>query len=445
MRIQRLVYAIAIALSISPLFGQTDNSSWQTENPSIPDPPAIGTTSIFSNTSLKTPNATDDSANLNSAVAQDQDDEIVPLAPNLSGQVGSEPPLSVPSNAMNGRNGSSRGRCNLGCPKSLFGRTAGGLGVGGWVETGFQNRSDLMFNELPGKFEVDQVWLYLDKPTSCRNRFGFHLDAVYGVDGQDLQAFGNPPAGNPVGWDNNWDHGIYGWALPQAYVEVGNGRSTVRAGKFLAPFGYEGLPATDNFFYSHTYTRYFTEPVSQTGVVGEFGNGCNSVMLGATAGWDTAFKNTDHGFNGIVGLQLRLGNNLRMNATSAIGDMGLRGSGSLTSIVMEACLSRYSSFVSQMDVLDLNIDSANEISWINYFFYSINPCLGLGTRLEWWKSNNPLVITNGTTSSTWDWTMGINYRPNANVVIRPELRYDWGAAALSPGATIFAVDAIVTF
>ena len=440
MRIQKLVFTIASVLFISPLMGQTNDFDWQSENPSIPHPPAMQAMPIFSNASLKTPSDTANTTIWESTSVTLQDDEKVPTAPKPPNQTGQEPPLMVQSNALGDARG-SRVRCNLGCPKSVFGRTPGGIGMGGWVQTGFQNRSDVMFSQQPGKVQLHQSWLYLDKPTDCNNKFGFRVDAVYGVDGQDLQAFGNPPAGNPSGWDNSWDYGIYGWALPQAYLELGNGRSTIRAGKFLAPFGYEGLPATENFFYSHTYTRFYTEPRSQTGVIGEFGSGGNSVMLGASAGWDTAFKNTNHGFNGIAGVKLSLGKNVRLNATSAFGDMGLTGSGSLTSLVLETCLTSKANYVMQLDVLDLNTDSRSDISWVNYLFYNINPCLGLGSRLEWWKSNH---LTTGHTS-TWDWTCGFNYRPNANIVIRPELRFDWGGAAPHPGAGIFAVDAIVTF
>ncbi len=34
---------------------------------------------------------------------------------------------------------------------------------------------------------------------------------LYGVDAQKTQAFGN----NNGSWDNSFDHGVYGWAIPQ--------------------------------------------------------------------------------------------------------------------------------------------------------------------------------------------------------------------------------------
>ena len=41
--------------------------------------------------------------------------------------------------------------------------------------------------------------------------------------------------------------------------------------------------------------------------------------------------------------------------------------------------------------------------------------------MEWWKSN---TVT-GESTSFYELTGGINYKPHANVVIRPEIRYNW--------------------
>jgi hypothetical protein len=89
----------------------------------------------------------------------------------------------------------------------------------------------------------------------------------------------------------------------------------------------------------------------------------------------------------------------------------------------------------------LNLGPNDELGLTNYLFYCHNKCFAVGTRLEWWKSDR---LGNGS-QSTGDWTLGANWRPNANVVIRPEVRVDWGAAAVHVGDPIVGIDAIFLF
>lgn len=443
MRISIATPIAVLTLLASPLFAQSNPYPWQAGQTQSPAAPQMQARPIFSNVGhAPIGSMLQDDAGQS---AQLTDQDKVPTAPNVPQNQSGEPALSVPSNALpEDYNYCNRdcNTCNLGCPKTLFGTTCNGLHVGGWVQTGYHNRNTRMFNNRKGTFQLHQGWLFLDKATSANSNWGYRVDTIYGIDGQDLQAFGNPPTGNPSGWDNSWDFGAYGWALPQAYVEYGDGNSTIRAGKFLSPFGYEGLPAVENFFYSHTYTRYFTEPFSHTGVIAEFQNAPGSAtMLGVTAGWDTAFDNNEHGFNVLVGSRRQLTDTLRVYSTAALGDMGTRGSGTLSSFIAESQLASNMHYVLQVDMLNLNTNSVDEFGVVQYLFYNVNPCLGFGTRLEWWKTDQLFTSTR----STWDWTLGMNYRPHANVVIRPEIRMDWGAAAVDVGEGIVGIDAIVTF
>jgi hypothetical protein len=76
--------------------------------------------------------------------------------------------------------------------------------------------------------------------------------------------------------------------------------------------------------------------------------------------------------------------------------------------------------------------------------YTLNDCWAVGGRAEWWKSNN----VTGSQSSFYDITGGLNYKPHANVVIRPEIRYDWTNEGNTTGGynqTWFGVDGVFTF
>ena len=95
---------------------------------------------------------------------------------------------------------------------------------------------------------------------------------LYGTDAQKTQAFGNPGAGvRGFGfYDASLDHGYYGWAIPQAYLEVANGDLSTKIGHFFTPIGYEVIPATGNFFHTHSYTMFNSEPFTHTGVLSTY-------------------------------------------------------------------------------------------------------------------------------------------------------------------------------
>ena len=440
MRINRLALSALAIFLVVPAWAQSVQSyPWQAQQPRHWSPTAAMPVSSPLNQDAT---SVQDSGPANVNLS---DDPLlqVPTAPRSADDPSPQPPLSVQSNALPESMNRRRNQfCNLGEELSLFGQTPGGLSVGGWIQFGYHNRSNIMFNNRSGNVNWHQGWLYLDRPATCCRPFGFRVDTLYGVDAQDMQAFGNPPTGNPDGWDNDLDHGSYGWAVPQAYIEYTNGTTTIRGGKFFGPFGYEGLPSIENFFYSRTYTRYYTEPFTMTGAIAEVqATDRAALVLGATAGWDTAFTNNQHGFNGIAGAKLQLGENINLFSNTAFGDMGLRGTGFLASTVMDVRLTERANYVAQFDFLDLSTGNVDEYSFINYLFYHVNPCIALGSRLEWWKSDQLFVDT----KSTWGWTLGANYRPHANVVIRPEVRLDWGAGALDPNAGIVGIDAIMTF
>jgi len=139
---------------------------------------------------------------------------------------------------------------------------------------------------------------------------------------------------------------------------------------------------------------------------------------------------------------------------STAGNFGLRsagGSGYNQSVVAIADLSDKTQYVFQTDYTTTNgylgdptFDNT-EYGINQYLFYTVNDCSKLGTRMEWWKSN---AVT-GESTSFYELTGGINYKPHANVVVRPEIRYNWTPAETTVNPdfnnTVFAIDAVVTF
>lgn len=342
--------------------------------------------------------------------------------------------------------------------------------VGGWTQLGYHNEQTplstsfgdlLAFNDVPGSIRLQQQYFYMEKVAEapcCGMDWGFRFDMMYGTDAQKTQAFGNDDAT----WDNSlgFDHGIYGWALPQAYAQVAAGDWSVIAGHFYTLVGYEVVTAPDNFFYSHALTMFNSEPFTHTGVLATYsGLDAVEVYAGWTLGWDTGFdqytQNGTSGSNFLGGFSTSLTDDVAFTYITTIGDFGARSDGATYgnagviddsayshSLVFDAALSDSLNYVFQSDLVAVRNGVGHDQVGINqYLLYSLNDCWGAGVRAEWWKSDS---------QSFYEVTAGVNYRPHANLVFRPEIRHDWTPSDAGYGdgrdsETTFGVDMILTY
>jgi hypothetical protein len=64
---------------------------------------------------------------------------------------------------------------------------------------------------------------------------------------------------------------------------------------------------------------------------------------------------------------------------------------------------------------------------INYLIYSLSDCLAFGQRFEYYNVSrqNAAGTARIRNADTYNYTMGFNYRPHANIVWRPEVRFIW--------------------
>jgi Putative beta-barrel porin-2, OmpL-like. bbp2 len=362
--------------------------------------------------------------------------------------------------------------CGLGSGCSLFGGgCCGDLGdpwtlsslfgddpcfvVGGWFQAGYHAKSDGIFNTYPNHFQLHQGYVYVERVADGSNGLGFggRMDAVYGTDAQNTQAFGN----NPGRWDylNGWDHGVYGWAMPQLYAEVAYHDLSVKVGHFYTLLGYQVVPATGNFFYSIPWTFNFSEAFTHTGALATYNASDNVTLYGGwTLGWDTGFDQFNQGNSFLGGASVSLLDNVTATYILTAGNLGWIGQGYTHSIVVDWLINDKWEYVFQSDLDHTNIDpdplgtgpgtGYNTIGVNQYLYYTFTERLRGGARFEWWKANG---------DSVYDFTAGLNVKPHANLLIRPEWRYRWSPALNSAPADntfnfeqgIFAVDAIVTF
>ena len=340
------------------------------------------------------------------------------------------------------------GSCNLGDPFELFGESCGVTRMGGWLQFGYHSENNGLFNSHPDRFNAQQLWLYIEKEAKgeCEWDFGYRADIMYGVDAADTQAFGNP-AGE---WDlaPGFQHGGYGWAIPQLYLSLQKDNWTINAGHFFTLRGYEVVTAPDNFFYSHAYTMYNSEPFTHTGVIATYDAGeGKEYYAGWTAGWDTGFARVDRGSTFIGGASVPVGDKTTLTYITTIGDFGLRGEGYSHSLVADVAVSDKLNYVLQTDLLEGNGNTpvpvpgaalvVGDHQWgLNqYLLYTINDCVKAGGRFEIWHNS-------GMTQNAL--TFGVNIRPHANIVLRPELRHDWNPST-DVEFTTAAIDVILSF
>jgi hypothetical protein len=113
-----------------------------------------------------------------------------------------------------------------------------------------------------------------------------------------------------------------------------------------------------------------------------------------------------------------------------VGNLGWKSGdefGYSHSVVAVAKLSECWEYVLESDYLDTEGSSfdddfeTEDKSVVNYLFYTLNDCWKLGGRAEWWKSNS----VTGESASFYEISGGVNYHAHANLVVRPEIRYDW--------------------
>jgi len=332
-----------------------------------------------------------------------------------------------------------RSRCSAKSPASAW---AGGLS---WAHSAALP----LFNSRPDEVQLHQQWLYAERAIDTSSGFdiGGRMDYIYGTDSQDTQAFGI----DNDHWDNGWDNGTdYGHAIPQLYVEAGYGDLSVKAGKFFTIIGWEVVAAPDNFFYSHAYTMYNSEPFTHTGALATY-NAADDLTLygGYVLGWDSGFEDNGDAFLG--GVSAGLTDDLTLTYATVAGNFAKGGAekGYMHSIVADYAVSDNLQYIIQSDLLDSEDDAGlnvRETFGINqYLIYALNDCWSIGGRFEWWQvqadstgfvgdgadaAAAAAIVAGGYNPADEEFnvyalTAGLNYRPNANVIIRPEVRWDW--------------------
>lgn len=317
-----------------------------------------------------------------------------------------------------------------------------GVKFGGFTEIGFAgNPKDpdgtngpVTFAEKPNNFRLHQVYGFIEREVDRSTdtiSFGFRADVMYGTDARFSSA-------------RNFDSNVLNTTndknliFPQVYGEiflpVGNG-VTAKVGHFYTLIGYEVVPSTGNFFFTHAYTMQYGEPFTHTGALLTYPINDNiEVTGGVVTGWDSNFKQPANFLGSIAYSTDDEGTSL---TTSLItGDQRTRDVGfndeynrTMGSVVLEHDFTERLHYVIQSDFgYEESSALAGSSKWYGvnqYAFYDVLHNLTAGIRGEWFRDEDGVrVLGNGVGQNFWAVTGGVNYTPIAGFTIRPEVRYD---------------------
>jgi len=362
--------------------------------------------------------------------------------------------------------------------------------MGGWLQQGitFNGESPddrfngpVATNDRDGEYQLNQLWLYFNRPLDTTDGdwdWGGRLDMTYGSDFR----FGiNHGLEDRI---NSLDQ-YYGLVLPQAYLEIGKGDLSVRFGHFAGLLSYEQVPAVANFFYSHSYTMGYSEPLLVTGVMANY-KLCDqwSLSAGFHRGW-MMWEDFNDELN-FMGAVTWTSQTQKTSVTFAVDNGAVDDwfpnpypdrNRFVYSLIVRDQLTENLLYVLQHDLGQEDHgnprtgESANWASLVHYLVYQINPCWSAGMRLEWFHDPDGARVVGvgnlvpghgwdalpGFEGDFYELSLGLNWRPNLNWVIRPEVRWDWydgsqnlqGELPFDDGNSddqfLFAIDAILTY
>lgn len=332
--------------------------------------------------------------------------------------------------------------------------------VRGWLDGGFMGNSGNPGSKFNGPYNAvdraneamfNQAYLIAERtlPTDGAFGVGGRVDLLYGEDFFLAQS---------IGWEiqpngqNRWNSGeYYGLAMPQLYAEFGTQELSLKLGHFYTVVGYEGVPAVGNFFYSKAYSYQFAGPFTEWGGLASWKPTKNLEVIGGLVnGWNIV----DSAVNAVNFLgKARLQNDPNTLAASfaiITGDQfsnvallptvaNTTANRTRYSLILEARPSDRWEYVFHQ-WLGTQADGAplgGTALWAGidqYLYYSVSEKWKAGARFEWFNDVEGTRVGLNRPSNPnkpplpgnyFSLTVGPNYLPTENLLIRPELRWDF--------------------
>jgi hypothetical protein len=351
-------------------------------------------------------------------------------------------------------------------PWRLFRQGEGCMNVYGWADAGVTANGQFNGSRYNGvttfndrhEGMLNQFYVVTERTIDtggCGFDWGGRLDLLYGSDYIFTQATGLET--NPDG-TNAWNGSpFYGLAMPQAYAELGYSNLSAKFGHFYTPIGYESVMAPNNFFYSHAYTMQYGEPFTHTGALATYRlNDQTSFVGGIVNGWD-GFDRVSDPLAYLAGATWSNGDALSIAFNVITGEeptlLFSPAGGGFTPRHMYSLVVSYQfndcwTYVFQHDLahqddaaaLATNLPgigaTAPSGTASQYVFRKINdagqrlPLSGSATTTASGDrhppdAEQPVRGPGSFAGNFYEMTAGVNWKPNQNIIVRPEVRYDW--------------------
>ena len=361
-----------------------------------------------------------------------------------------------------------------------------GIKMGGWVEHGITVNADdpvdrynctVALNDRHGEWMMNQLWLYLSKPidaTACDLQIGGHVDMFYGTDWRYAQGFGLEDRINGA-------NDLYGFSIPQMYLELGARNLSVKMGRMAGLLGFEAPPAVANFFYSHSFATSFAEPLLVTGLMADYRLTEQwSVQAGFHRGW-YMWEDVNDDVDFMAGLKWKsYDRRTSMAYAVTTGDQknlapfGENWFGSM--FLLQHQVNDRVRYILQHDLGHADgLAGGNDAEWYGvnqYLLYTLNERWAAGLRFEWFRDDDGARVMGvgnflganrgwqggpGFAGNFYEVTLGLNYKPRPNIWFRPEVRWDWYNGTTDPGGNLpyddgqgrdqftAAIDMIITY
>lgn len=337
----------------------------------------------------------------------------------------------------------------------------------GWVAHGFTGNVDspsdrfngpMGFNDRSNDYQVNQLYLTMGREVNrrcCWYDLGGRVDLFYGTDyfftqarGLETHVDGSPDWNSGHGPRDGGNAAVYGLAMPQVFAELFvpfHCGMTVKFGHFYSPVGYEAVASPENFFYSHSYTKVYGEPLTHTGLLADWVvHPCLSVNAGFTNGWDNFDNNNGKlaFLGGATWSSCDGCSTLSFQIHAGAEDSEGHNNRTIYSLIYTRPLACRLNYVLQHDlgyqqngairVQDGALVDAHWYSIVQYLYYPLNCCTDLGFRVEWFRDQqNSRILaipTDEFTGGTYvNLTLGLNWRPHDRLRFRPEIRWDYSS------------------
>ncbi|HTU24814.1 MAG TPA: outer membrane beta-barrel protein [Pirellulales bacterium] len=356
--------------------------------------------------------------------------------------------------------------------------------MGGWLDQSYtwnpQNPSNgfngpVTWTDRSNSYELNQLYYWIER--TCDNggdgwAWGARADLLFGTDYRfntesNLETRYQFQSPKNMGNDR-----FYGFDYLQFFGEVAYDKSKFRVGHFLSPVGYEVIPTTGNFFPTLPYIFQYGEPFTHTGGTWTYTvDETLTVSTGIIRGWDNFGNNNPH-LGNLTTLTKTFedkssyatvfiwSSEPNQNNGEFAGGSGNRAHTPrfIWTHAYTKPLTEKLTYVGQFDYAQqtdamVNGRLARWYGWNQYLFYKVSDCWTWGTRFDIWRdeegfrmggflgSTNNGAALRGLSSSfnsfagtNYELSVGANWRPNGNTVIRPAVRWDmfqgnsgWGA------------------